>query len=39
VTGSVDGLLRDKTRLPGKPPVTPDRTQALIRLTLVPLPH
>jgi hypothetical protein len=36
---SVEGLLRDKTRPPGKLPVAADRTAEVIRLTLAPLPH
>jgi len=35
----VDGLLRDKTRPPGKPPVAADRTAEVVRLTLAPPPH
>jgi hypothetical protein len=35
----VDGLLRDKTRSPGKPPVAVDRTAEVVRLTLAPPPH
>jgi transposase len=35
----VDGLLRDKTRLPGKPPVAADRTAEVVRLTLAPPLH
>ena len=35
----VDGLLRDKTRPPGKPPVAANRTAEVIRLTLAPPPH
>jgi transposase len=36
---SVDGLLRDKTRPPGKPPVAGDLTAEVVRLTLAPPPH
>jgi len=35
----VDGLLRDKTRPPGKPPVVPDRVVEVVRLTLKAPPH
>jgi hypothetical protein len=35
----VDGLVRDKTRPPGKPPVAADRTAEVIRLTLATPPH
>jgi transposase len=35
----VDGLLRDKTRPPGIPPVAPDLTAEVVRLTLAPPPH
>jgi hypothetical protein len=35
----VDGVLRDKTRPPGKLPVAADRTAEVIRLTLAPPPH
>jgi transposase len=35
----VDGLLRDKTRPPGKPPVAAVRTAEVVRLTLAPPPH
>lgn len=35
----VDGLLRDKTRPPGKPPVASERTADVVRLTLAPPPH
>ena len=35
----VDGLVRDKTRPPGKPPVADDRTAEVVRLTLAPPPH
>ena len=35
----IDGLLRDKTRPPGKAPVAPERVEELVRLTLAPLPH
>ena len=35
----VDGLLRDRTRPPGKPAVAADRTAEVVRLTLAPPPH
>jgi transposase len=35
----VDGLLRDKTRPPGKAPVPPEQVAELVRLTLAPPPH
>jgi transposase len=35
----IDGLLRDKTRPPGKAPIAPGRVEELVRLTLAPLPH
>lgn len=35
----VDGLLRDKTRAPGKPPVADDKTSAVVATTLKPPPH
>ena len=35
----VDGLLRDKTRPPGIPPVAVERTAEVVRLTLAPPPH
>jgi transposase len=35
----VDGLLRDKTRPPGKPPISDDRVAEVVRLTLAPPPH
>jgi len=35
----VDGLLRDKTRPPGKPPIAHDRVAEVIRLTHQPPPH
>jgi transposase len=34
----VDGLLRDKTRKPGKPPLAPDTVQQVIDLALGPPP-
>ena len=34
----VDGLLRDKTRKPGKPPLAPETTARVIDLTLGPPP-
>ncbi len=39
MTEGVDGLLRDKTRPPGKAPVAQARVEALVRLTLAPPPH
>ena len=35
----VDGLLRDKTRPPGKPPIQRPRVDEVVRLTLAPPPH
>jgi len=35
----VDGLLADKTRPPGKPPIADARVADLLRLTLAPPPH
>lgn len=35
----VDGLLRDKTRPPGKPSVEMGRVEEIVRLTLEPPPH
>ncbi len=35
----VDGLLRDKTRPPGKPPLSPERIAEIVRLTQTPPPH
>ncbi len=35
----VDGLLRDKTRPPGTPPVAKARVEEVVRLTLAPPPH
>jgi transposase len=35
----VDGLLRDKTRPPGKAPVPPDRVAWIVRQTQEPPPH
>ena len=35
----VDGLLRDKSRPPGTPPVPKERAQEVVRLTLGPPPH
>lgn len=35
----VDGLLRDKTRPPGKPPVPIDRAAKVVAMTLKPPPH
>ena len=38
-TEGVDGLLRDKTRPPGKAPVPEDRAAEVVRRTLAPPPH
>ncbi len=35
----VDGLLRDKTRPPGKAPVDPESVARIVALTLKPPPH
>ena len=35
----VDGLLRDKSRPPGKAPIPPDRVAEIVRLTQQPPPH
>ncbi|MFG1282979.1 IS630 family transposase [Xanthobacter autotrophicus] len=35
----VEGLLRDKTRPPGQPPVAEDRASAVIAMALKPPPH
>jgi transposase len=35
----VDGLLRDRTRPPGKPPLSDETVSALVALTLKPPPH
>ena len=35
----VDGLLRDKSRPPGRAPVPPDRVAEIVRLTQDPPPH
>ena len=35
----VEGLLRDKTRPPGKAPVAEDRASAVVAMTLKPPPH
>src|SRR5680860_918763 len=35
----VDGLLYDKTRPPGTPPIEAHRAQAIVALTLKPPPH
>lgn len=35
----VDGLLRDKTRPPGKAPVAQDKTSTVVAMTLKPPPH
>ncbi|MEQ8348841.1 MAG: IS630 family transposase [Sneathiellaceae bacterium] len=35
----VEGLLRDKTRPPGTPPVADDRVAEVVRLTQAPPPH
>ena len=39
VAGGVDGLLRDKTRPPGKAPVPPERVADVVGLPLAPPPH
>ena len=39
MAAGVDGLLRDKTRPPGKAPVAPERVAEIVRLTLAPPPH
>ena len=39
VAEGVDGLLRDKTRPPGRAPVPPERVGEVVRLTLAPPPH
>lgn len=36
---SVDGLLRDRSRRPGKVPIPPDRVAGILRLTQTPPPH
>lgn len=38
MTEGVEGLLRDKTRKPGKPPLTPDIVQRVVKLALGPPP-
>jgi transposase len=38
-TEGVDGLLRDKTRPPGKPPIASERVEEVVRRTLEPPPH
>lgn len=35
----VDGLLRDKTRPPGRAPLAPERVAEIVRLTQTPPPH
>ena len=35
----IDGLLRDRTRPPGKAPIAGDRVAGVVRLTLAPPPH
>ena len=35
----VEGLLRDKTRPPGKEPLSPERVAEIVRLTQTPPPH
>ena len=35
----VDGLLRDKTRPPGKKPLAPEQVAEIVRLTHTPPPH
>lgn len=39
VCEGVDGLLRDKTRPPGKPPIVAERVDEVVRRTLEPPPH
>jgi hypothetical protein len=39
MTEGVAGLLRDKTRPPGRPPLAPDRVAAVVRLTQTEPPH
>lgn len=39
VEEGVEGLLRDKTRPPGKPPVAEDKTSTVMAMTLKPPPH
>ena len=39
MTKGVDGLLRDRTRPPGKAPVAGDMVAELLRLTQAPPPH
>ncbi len=39
MTDGADGLLHDKTRPPGKPPVAPERVAKIVRLTQAPPPH
>ncbi|MEM9432022.1 MAG: IS630 family transposase, partial [Pseudomonadota bacterium] len=39
MTEGVDGLLSDKTRPPGKPPVPDDRAARVVATTLQPPPH
>ncbi len=34
----VDGLLRDRSRPPGKPPIAPERVAEIVRLTQRPPP-
>ena len=39
MSDGVDGLLRDRTRPPGKAPVAPERVAEIVRLTQTPPPH
>jgi transposase len=39
MSNGVDGLLRDRTRPPGKAPVAPERVAEIVRLTQTPPPH
>ena len=38
-TKGVNGLLRDKTRPPGKPSIAPQRVEEVVRRTREPAPH
>lgn len=38
MTSGVDGLLRDRTRPPGTPPLAPERVREIVRLTQLPPP-
>jgi len=39
MSDGVDGLLHDKTRPPGKAPISPERVAEIVRLTQAPPPH